>query len=134
MKPLSTQLLTTLAIAAAGAAVVMLLPLAGVAHDSALLGALGASLLGVVAMVLKTQLGKGLTGNAALRALVTAQGLAFMLRLLAVGASAIVIKDSEALSPAPFVITFFVVSLAQQALETRSLLAGATVKPTQVIS
>jgi hypothetical protein len=57
-----------------------------------------------------------------------------MLRLLAVGASALLIKDSASLTPAPFVITFFVVSLAQQVLETRSLLAGATVKPTQVIS
>jgi hypothetical protein len=60
--------------------------------------------------------------------MMTTQGLAFMLRLIAVALGAISLKQDDAMSPMAYVISFFVVSLAQQALETRSLLSSATVK------
>lgn len=124
----------TLALGGVVAALAFVLPLEAGTQTSALIGALVASVLGAVAMVLKTQLGRGLTGNSALKALMTAQGLAFMLRLLAVGLGAIMIKQDEALSSMAFVIAFFVVTLGQQLLETRSLLSGVKVKSSEVIS
>lgn len=124
----------TLALGGVVAALAVVLPLDAGTQTSALIGALVASVLGAVAMVLKTQLGRGLSGNSALKALMTAQGLAFMLRLLAVGLGAIMIKQDEALSSMAFVIAFFVVTLGQQLLETRSLLSGVKVKSSEVIS
>lgn len=128
MKRLDTMLALTLALGGVVAALAYLLPMDEGSRTSALIGSLLASALGAITMLLKTQLGKGLTGTAALKVLMTTQGLAFMLRLLAVGVGAIVLKQNAALSPFAFVISFFVVSLAQQALETRSLLSSATVK------
>jgi len=128
MKSLSTMLPLTLALGGVVAALAFVLPLDTSSRDSALLGALIASAAGAVTMVLKNLLGKGLTGNAALKALMTAQGLSFLLRLLAIGLGAIVVRQNEALSAMAFVIAFFVVSLGQQALETRSLLSGSKVK------
>ena len=135
MKALTTTLPLTLALGGLVALLVFVLPLDAGDRTSAWIGALVASLLGAVALVIKTQFsGMGLTGTAAMKALVTAQGLAFMLRLIAVGVGAVSLKQNEALSPMAFVIAFFVVSLSQQALETRSLLTGATRKSSEVIS
>ena len=135
MKSLTTTLPLTLALGGLVALLVFVLPLDAGDRTSAWIGTLVASLLGAVALVIKTQFsGMGLTGTAAMKALVTAQGLAFMLRLIAVGVGAVSLKQNEALSPMAFVIAFFVVSLSQQALETRSLLTGATRKSSEVIS
>jgi hypothetical protein len=125
----------TLALGGLVALLVFVLPLDAGDRTSAWIGTLVASLLGAVALVIKTQFsGMGLTGTAAMKALVTAQGLAFMLRLIAVGVGAVSLKQNESLSPMAFVIAFFVVSLSQQALETRSLLTGTTRKSSEVIS
>lgn len=125
----------TLALGGVVAALVFVLPMDEGSRTSAWIGALVAALLGGVAMVIKTQLsGLGLTGTAAMKALITAQGLTFMLRLIAVGVGAVALKPHDELSPMAFVIAFFAVSLPQQALETRSLLAGTTRKSSEVIS
>ena len=135
MKSLTTTLPLTLALGGLVALLVFVLPLDAGDRTSAWIGTGVASLLGAVALVIKTQFsGMGLTGTAAMKALVTAQGLAFMLRLIAVGVGAVWLKQNESLSPMAFVIAFFVVSLSQQALETRSLLTGATRKSSEVIS
>jgi len=135
VKSLTTTLPLTLALGGLVALLVFVLPLDAGDRTSAWIGTLVASLLGAVALVIKTQFsGMGLTGTAAMKALVTAQGLAFMLRLIAVGVGAVSLKQNEALSPMAFVIAFFVVSLSQQALETRSLLTGTTRKSSEVIS
>ena len=132
MKSLNTMLPLTLALGGVVAALAFVLPMDVGSRTSALIGALVASVLGAVALVLKTQLGKGLTGTAALKVTMTTLGLSFMLRLMAVGLGAVVIKQNPELSPFAFVIAFFVVSLSQQVLETRSLLSSAT--PVKVIS
>ncbi len=132
MKSLNTMLPLTLALGGVVAALAFLLPMDEGSRTSALIGALVASALGAVSLILKTQLGKGLTGTAALKVTMTTLGLSFMLRLMAVGLGAVVIKQNPALSPFAFVIAFFVVSLSQQVLETRSLLSSAT--PVKVIS
>jgi hypothetical protein len=137
------MLASTLALGGVVAASAMLLPLEAGTRTSALIGALVAAALGALAIVLKTQLGKGLTGAAALKVMMTSLGLTFMLRLLAVGLGAVVLKQDEALSPMAFVIAFFISSLLQQVLETRSLLSSLpaspvnsvnSAKPSQVIS
>lgn len=122
----------TLALGGVVAALAFVLPIEAGSRTSALIGALVASALGAIALVLKTQLGKGLTGTAALKVTMTTLGLSFMLRLMAVGLGAVVLKQNPELSPFAFVIAFFVVSLSQQVLETRSLLSSAT--PVKVIS
>ncbi|MDP1830271.1 MAG: hypothetical protein Q8L48_43805 [Archangium sp.] len=134
---LSSKLALTLALGGVVAGVVSLLPMDEGSRDSGLIGAVVAAVLGAVTLVLKTQLGRGLTGNGALKAMMTAQGLAFLLRLVAVGVGAVILKQNDTMSllsprgassPFAFVIAFFAVSLAQQVLETKSLLAGATMK------
>ena len=132
MKSLNTMLPLTLALGGVVAALAFVLPMDSGSRTSALIGALVASALGAVSLVLKTQLGKGLTGTAALKVTMTTLGLSFMLRLMAVGLGAVVIKQNPELSPFAFVIAFFVVSLSQQVLETRSLLSSAT--PVKVTS
>ena len=128
MKPLNSMLPLTIALGGVVAALAVVLPIDQGSRTSALIGALMAALLGTVSMVLKTQLGKGLTGTAALKVTMTTQGLSFMLRMLAVALGAVVLKQDPTLSPMAYVIAFFVASLGQQVLETRSLLSGATVK------
>lgn len=130
MKSLATTLPLTLALGGLVGAVAAVLPLEAADRTSAFLGALAAAALGAVVLVLKTQLGgRGLQGTAALKALVTAQGLAFLLRLSVVGVGAFALRGE--LSPIAYVIAFFAVSLPQQALETKSLLCGS---PTQMKS
>lgn len=88
------------------------------------IGAITAGVVGVLAFVLKTQLAPpGLTGSAAMKGLLAAQGISFMFRLVAVGLGAVVVKD-RGLPFVGFVLSFAVVSLAQQVLETRTLLAA----------
>jgi hypothetical protein len=134
VKSLSSTLPLTLALAGLVGAVVAVLPLEHVERTSGFIGVLAAAVLGAVVLVLKTQLGAlSLTGTAALKALMTAQGLSFLLRLIVVGVGAFALKADS--SPMAFVIAFFAVSLPQQALETRALLRGTTqMKSSEVIS
>lgn len=135
MKALSTTLPLTLAFGGVVALLAMVLPLEPEARTAALVGALLAALCGGLSMVIKMLLtGPGLTETGAVKALIVAQGSSFMLRLLAVMTGALAIRKLD-LSVVAFVIPFFVVSLAQQALETRTLLASATrAKSSEVIS
>ena len=76
VKSLTTTLPLTLALGGLVALLVFVLPLEAGERTSAWIGTLVASVLGAVAMVIKTQLsGMGLTGTAAMKALITAQGL-----------------------------------------------------------
>jgi len=130
MKNFTTSLLLTLVLGGVVAALTSVLPFDEAGRSAWWLGALIASVLGLFTFVIKTQLsGNGLKGTAAMKALVTAQVLSFMLRLIAVGVGALALKLNEG-APMTFVIAFFIVSLAHQALETRSLL----VKSSEVIS
>ena len=134
MKSLSSRLPLTIALGGVVAVLVMLLPLEALLRTSAMLGAIAAALVGAVAMVIKFRFsGEGLKGTASVGVLMLAQGLAFMLRLLVLGVGAIVLKVTQTLDPSGFIIAFFVVSLAQQALEARTLLVAAPVK-SEVIS
>jgi hypothetical protein len=129
------MLASTVALSGLVGVCAMVLPLDEGTKTSALIGALAASVMGTLVIVLKTQLGKGLTGAAALKVMMTSLGLTFMLRLLTVAMGAIVLKQSESLSPIAFVIAFFISSLLQQLLEMRSLLGNLPVKQSsQVIS
>ena len=129
------MLASTVALSGLVGVCAMVLPLDEGTRTSALIGALAASVLGTLVIVLKTQLGKGLTGAAALKVMMTALGLTFMLRLLTVAMGAIALKQNDSLSPIAFVIAFFISSLLQQLLETRSLLGNLPVKQSsQVIS
>ncbi|MFZ5439094.1 MAG: hypothetical protein ACOZQL_03755 [Myxococcota bacterium] len=124
MKKLTVTLPLTLALGGLVAALVPVLPLDAAGQTSWLVGCLVSAVLGVLALVVKTLLApSGLTGAAALKGLLAGQGLAFLLRLIAVGVGAVAMKQSD-LSPFAFVISFFVVSLAQQVVETRTLLAA----------
>ena len=85
----------------------------------------------------------GLLGPAVSAATTAPQPMAMLSTwaMIAVGLGAVLLKQDEALSPAAFVITFFVSSLLQQVLETRSQLSGLpvnvpvdSVKSSQVIS
>lgn len=135
MKTLNAMLASTVALSGLVGVCAMVLPLDEGMKTSALIGALASSVMGTLVIVLKTQLGKGLTGAAALKVMMTSLGLTFMLRLLTVAMGAIVLKQNESLSPIAFVIAFFISSLLQQLLETRSLLSSLPVKQSsQVIS
>ena len=144
MKTLNAMLASSIALSGVVGVCAMVLPVFFKGMDegtktSALIGALAASVMGALVIVVKTQLGKGLTGAAALKVMMTSLGLTFMLRLLTVAMGAIVLKQHESLSPIAFVIAFFVSSLLQQALETRSLLSSSvkpavTANQSQVIS
>ena len=124
----------TVALGGVVAVLVMLLPLEALQRTSAMGGAIAAALVGAVAMVVKFRFsGEGLKGPGAVGVLMLAQGLAFMLRLLVLGVGAILLKVTQTLDPSAFIIAFFVVSLAQQALEARTLLVAAPVK-SEVIS
>lgn len=126
MKSLATTLPLTLALGGLVAGVALLLPLEAESRTSSLIGALLASLVGGLVMVIKSQLaGVGLAGMEAIKALMMALGLSFLFRLTAVGVGVIIIKQVDTLSPFVFVIGFLVVSLGQQLLETRTLLAAA---------
>lgn len=135
MKPLNTTLPLTLALGGVVAVGAVALPLEPDARASVLIGALVASLLGGLAMVLKTlRSGEGMSGGAAVQSLLIAQASSFTLRLLGVAVGALALRQ-RGLSPVAFVIAFFIVSLAQQLLETRTLLASLTpVKSSKVIS
>jgi hypothetical protein len=92
---------------------------------SALVGVLAGTVMGLVSLLVKTQLaGRISQGIAGLKALLAAQGVSFFLRLLALAAGLLGLRGEPSTSPMAFVIAFFAVSLGQQALEMKSLLAA----------
>lgn len=122
MKSLTITLPLAFGIGALCAAMVFVFPM-GDSQTPWLIGSLLSAVVGGLTLTVKSLLSApDLKGTAALRALLTAQGLAFMLRLMAVGVGAFAMQ-ANGMSPMPFVISFFVVSLAQQVLETKSLLS-----------
>lgn len=125
MKSLPLTLALVVLLGVAVAALVSALGFEEGERLSAHLGVLVATGLGLVSLLVKTQLAGRITeGQAGLKALLVAQGFSFLLRLLAVAAGIFALRSEPSASPIAFVITFFVVSLAQQALEMRSLLAA----------
>ncbi len=119
MKGVLPHLTVTLAAGALGAGLVAVLPLNEAARAPALWGVLTAAAVGVVALLLKARL----DGKAAVKALVRVQGVVFGLRMLAVGAGAVALKQLGR-DPVPFVVAFFCVYLVQQVVEVRYILAA----------
>jgi hypothetical protein len=109
---------------------VAVFPLEAGLRSSAFLGVGVGAVIGVLSLIIKTQLVALLPGSrGGLQAVLTGQVLTFLLRLLAVGAGALALHGDEQSSPVAFVLTFFLVYLAQQFVEVRSLLAMRAVKP-----
>ena len=126
MKSPTSTVLLSLSVGALVASAALLAQLSDV-QGSWLLGALVASVTGIVTVALKSTISNAkLEGAAALKALLAAQGAAFGIRLVAVGVGAFAVKGYAG-SPPAFVISFLVVSLAQQVIEARSLLAAPKV-------
>ncbi len=92
---------------------------------SALVGVLAGTAMGLLTVLIKTQLaGRVSHGLPGLKALLAAQGITFALRLVGLAAGLVGLHGEPASSPIAFVIAFFAVSLGQQALEMKSLLAA----------
>lgn len=126
MKSPTSTVLLSLSVGALVASAALLAQLSDV-QGSWLLGAMVASVTGIVTVALKSTISNAkLEGAAALKALLAAQGAAFGIRLVAVGVGAFAVKGYAG-SPPAFVISFLVVSLAQQVIEARSLLAAPKV-------
>jgi hypothetical protein len=115
------------ALAALGVA---LMPLEPAVRASAYFGAGLGTALGLVALSFKTWLVRNAPpGKGGIKALMTGQVVTFLMRVLAIGAGAIAVHADPAASPVAFVVTFFLVYLAQQFVEVRSLLAAGAAKP-----
>ncbi|MFT3713726.1 MAG: hypothetical protein QM817_39205 [Archangium sp.] len=133
MKSLSATLPLTLAIGGLAAALSLVLPFEASSKTSWLIGALAAAFTGALVLTLKLLVaGPSSTGTmsgaAAMKSVLTAQMLSIFVRLIAVGLGAFLLKQNE-LSPIMFVFAFALVSLGQQFLEARALLARTPVKP-----
>lgn len=125
MKSLTVPLSLVVLLGAVAAAVVWGAGFEADVRFSALVGVLAGSVLGLLALLVKLQLATRVTeGVAGLKALLAAQGLSFLLRLLALGAGLVGLRFHEGSSPIAFVLAFFAVSLGQQALEMKSLLTA----------
>lgn len=123
MKSLSFNVSLAIAIGGLVAAMALVFPWAQENANPWLIGCIVASVLGGVVLVVKANLiGLNVSGAAAVRAVLTAQVAGLVLRVVGVGLGAVVMVKAE-WSPMAFVIPFFLVSLAQQALEMKSLLA-----------
>jgi uncharacterized membrane protein len=129
VKSLSSTLPLTLAIGGLAAALSLVLPFEASSKTSWLIGALAAAGTGAIVLTLKLLVAgpSSLKGTAAMKAVLTAQMLSFFVRLIAVGLGAFVLKQNE-LSPIMFVFSFALVSLGQQFLEAKALLARNPVK------
>jgi hypothetical protein len=129
VKSLTSTLPLTLAIGGLAAAAALVLPFEAGSKTSWLIGALAAAVTGAVVLTLKLAVAapSTMTGAAAMKAVLTAQMLSLFVRLIAVGVGAFVLKQNE-LSPIMFVFSFALVSLGQQFLEAKSLLARAPAK------
>ena len=98
-------------------------------RGSALLGVGVSTVLGIAALIIKTQFMRLIApGSPGIKALMGGQVLSFLLRLLAVGVGAVALKADPDSSPAGFVLAFFAVYMTQQFVETRSLLASYPTK------
>lgn len=126
MKTLSTSLLLTVAVGAVVAGGALVLGLAPAVREAALLGSGVSTLLGGLALLIKTAAPlQG--GTSGLRALLSRHVLALFLRLGAVLLGAVALREDGAAAIA-FVMTFFIAYLGQQVVEVRSLLAVRAAK------
>ncbi|MBL8912528.1 MAG: hypothetical protein JNM17_17680 [Archangium sp.] len=127
MKSLTTTLPLTIAIGGAVAALSLVLPFEAASKTSWLIGALIAAFTGAIVLALKLMLAgpASIKGTAAMKAVLTAQMLSLFVRIIAVGVGAFALKNAE-LSPIMFVFSFALVSMGQQFVEAKSLLARKT--------
>lgn len=121
MKTLGISLLITVAVGAVVAAGALVLGLDPAVRTAALVGSGISTLLGALALLIKTASPlEGGTGG--LRALLSRHVLALFLRLGAVLLGAVALRENGSAAIA-FVMTFFIAYLGQQVVEVRSLLA-----------
>jgi hypothetical protein len=114
---------------ALAAVAVALFPLEPGPRSSAMLGVAVGTIVGLLAIVIKTQLvALAPAGSTGVQAVLAGQVLTFFLRLLAVGVGALALHQNPLASPVAYVLTFFTVYLAQQFVEVRSLLAARAAK------
>lgn len=125
MKSLTLTLSLVVALGVVAGALVSGLGLDEGTSLSAYVGVLTGTAMGLLTLLIKTQLAGRITGGiAGVKALVAGLGVTFFLRLLGIAAGLIGLHGNPAASPIAFVIAFFAVSLGQQALEMKSLLAA----------
>lgn len=122
MKNFATALVLELLIAAVAGAVVLGLGLGAGDRSSALLGVGVGGLLGVLSLLVKTQVAK-LATTKGIKQLLSAQVSMFVLRLVAILVGALLLKQDPASSPIAYVLAFFAVYLGQQVVEVKSVLA-----------
>ena len=124
MKTLGTSLLLTVALGLAVAGGVLVLGLEASTRLGALVGALVSTVIGALAVVIKTAAPIA-GGTKGVQALLSRQVLSLFLRLgaVALGAAALHLNDAGPSAPLAFVVTFFIAYLGQQVVEVRSLLA-----------
>jgi hypothetical protein len=121
VKALGISLLITVAVGAVVVVGALVLGLGSAVRTAALLGSGVSTLLGALALLIKTASPlKG--GTSGLRALLSRHVLALFLRLGAVLLGAVALRENGSAAIA-FVMTFFIAYLGQQVVEVRSLLA-----------
>lgn len=134
MKQLTATLPLTVAIGGLAAALTLVLPFEPESSTSWLIGAMLASLVGAVVLALKLALTRNAKeGTASMKAVLTAQMSGLVLRVFAVGVGALAVS-ARGLSPVMLAFSFLLVSLTQQVVETRSLLARNNPKATQPVT
>ncbi len=121
MKRFGLHLVLELATTLVALGVVLALAFDGPTQTSALAGVALAGVLGLLALYLKSQVAGA--GAQELKGLVAVQGLAFGGRLLALLLGGLVMKR-QGLEPTAFVLAFFGVAMAQQAIEVRFMLSA----------
>jgi hypothetical protein len=125
MKSLALNLSLVVLLGAVAAGLVSGLGLDDGTRLSAYVGVLAGTAMGLLTLLIKTQLAGRVSGGiSGVKALVAALGVTFFLRLLGIAAGLVGLHGEPSASPIAFVIAFFAVSLGQQALEMKSLLAA----------
>jgi hypothetical protein len=128
MKSMAANIALTVLLGALVATLVSVIGLEPATRSSAMLGVAVSTALGVVALVIKTQLFKLTAGSPGIKAAMSGQVLSLLLRLFVLGAGALALKADPQSSPFGFVLAFFAVYVTQQFVETRSLLASYAAK------
>jgi hypothetical protein len=106
------------------------LQLEAAAREAAQLGALVASLTGVVALLYKARVdSRAAEGTAALRAQFSAQVLTLGMRAVVVLAGALALRAQGEEAPVAFALAFLVVYLLQLFVEVRLLLSAHAARP-----
>ncbi len=121
MKSFGVSLVLELAVGLFGGGVVLALALQGLAQLSALTGVAAALVFGLLALFAKSH--ATTEGGAGLKDALKVQGLAMGLRLVALGLGGVVMKQ-RGLDATAFVLAFAAVTMVQQVIEVRFLLAA----------